>query len=371
MLEAILGEAGERTGCYTSPHLNRYNERIRIAGQPCDDAEIVAAFERIEDVRDDVPLTYFEFGTLAALVVFDARDVTTAILEVGMGGRLDAVNAIEPDGSIITNVGLDHCAWLGDDIESIAAEKAGIMRPGKTAVFSSTEVPAAISLRADAVGADLRLADRDYRFGLDENGTWSWQGTKESLANLPQPRPGATIQVRNAAGVLALLEATGKPEWLDVGVISRALSGLMLEGRMQTVECGRQWLLDVAHNADAARELADYLATVKSERRVTAIFAVLGDKDVAGIVAPLCSLVDRWIAVSSDVGRAAPAADIGRDIANSCGSPCQIARDIADAMGIAEDVTGEDDLILVSGSFYVVGPALNELYSRRTGERET
>jgi len=371
IIEAILGEAGERTGCYTSPHLSRYNERIRIAGRPCGDADIIAAFNRIEEARGDVPLTYFEFGTLAALVVFDQGDVTAAILEVGMGGRLDAVNAIEPDGSIITNVGLDHCAWLGDDIESIAAEKAGIMRSGRTVVFAGTDVPAAISQRAEAVGATLLLADRDYRFGVDESDSWSWQGAKESRGGLPQPRPGATIQVQNAAGVLALLEATGKPAWLDAAVIRSALTGLKLEGRMQIVECGRQWLLDVAHNPDAGNELAGYLAKIKAERRVTAIFAVLGDKNVAGIVAPLCSLVDRWIAVSIEAGRAVPAVDTGRDIANSCGRPCQIACSIAEAMEMAENVTGIDDLILVGGSFYVVGPALDKLYSRRTGERET
>ena len=183
MLRALLAGSGV-IGTYTSPHVMRYNERISVDGCPAVDAAIVAAFERVEAARGEVPLTYFEFGTLAALAVFDAAGVTTAILEVGLGGRLDAVNVVEPDASLITNVSLDHCEWLGDDVESIGYEKAGIMRAGKPVVFASTEMPASVAAHAEKVGAQLVCAGRDYTWTQDAGGRWSWHGRRVELSGL-------------------------------------------------------------------------------------------------------------------------------------------------------------------------------------------
>jgi dihydrofolate synthase/folylpolyglutamate synthase len=185
MLEALLGNAGYRTGCYTSPHVLCYNERIRINRLAAGDAEIIAALKRVQSARQDVPLTYFEFGTLAALVVFADSAADTLILEVGMGGRLDAVNAVEADACLITNIALDHTDWLGHDIEAIAMEKAGIMRPAKPVVFGAAERPDAITEHAATIGADLRVPGEDFGFEINHDAsTWSWRGRQTELAGL-------------------------------------------------------------------------------------------------------------------------------------------------------------------------------------------
>ena len=208
MLEAVLLAAGYRTGCYTSPHLQRYNERIRIQGQEVDDASLCAAFACVDEARGDETLSYFEFGTLAALTLFRREPLDVVLLEVGMGGRLDAVNAVEPTASLITNVSLDHCAWLGDDVESIAFEKAGILRAGKSTVYADENVPVSVLEHAREIGADLVLAGRDYGWNRSAMG-WSWQGRQHTLENLEIPSLNGEFQLGNAAGVLALLEAGG------------------------------------------------------------------------------------------------------------------------------------------------------------------
>jgi dihydrofolate synthase/folylpolyglutamate synthase len=368
ILEAILQAAGESTGCYTSPHLCHYNERIRVAQTPCNDEEIIESFARIEAVRGDLPLTYFEFGTLAALHRFDVRGVSAAILEVGMGGRLDAVNAVEADGGIITNVALDHCAWLGTDVETIAVEKAGIMRAGKPLIFGSADVPASLLSCAEQTDADLRLAGRDFDFSGGGHGKWNFQGRRTELQGLRTPSSGGAIQLQNAAAVLALLEAIGRTDCLETEIVNSAIAGLRLPGRLQLVNANRDWVLDVAHNAAAAQVLAASLEEIRGARRITAIVSVLGDKDIAEFVAHLCPLVDRWIAVGVDASRSRSAHEIAQVVANSCNKACLVGGPLAEAMRRAEETTDADDLILLTGSFYVVGPALDELYSRRTGE---
>lgn len=364
MLEALCLAAGESTGSYTSPHVRRYNERIRVDGVAADDRSIVAAFERVEAVRGDLPLTYFEFGTLAALVVFNERRLDTVILEVGMGGRLDAVNAVEPDAGIITNVSLDHCDWLGEDVETIAAEKAGIMRASKPLVFGATQCPEAITRTAERVGADLRLAGRDFGYDEGDDG-WSWRGAQLELAGLARPALRGTIQLQNGAAVLALLEAMGRQELLTPAFINDAWSVLELPGRMQRVCVGGEWLLDVAHNGASAAVLAAELAREHAEPRMTAIVGMLDDKDVASIVRPLAPLVRRWIAVTANSGRAIPAMELSRRVANVTGLPCLAADDVPAALDVAAERAEPGVPVLVTGSFYVVGPALDELYSRR------
>ena len=355
MLDALLCTIGARVGCYTSPHLLRYNERIRLGGAEATDAQIVAAFELIESVRGDVPLTYFEFGTLAAMAVFAAADVEIAVLEVGMGGRLDAVNAIEPTAGLITNVSLDHCAWLGDDIEAVAREKAGIMRAIKPVVFAAREIPSAITERADAQGSRLIAAGRDYEWSIDGD-RWSWRGANHALHDLARPSVPGDIQVQNAAGVLALLEAAGFDTLLRTDVIDDALGRLQLSGRMQAV--GENWLLDVAHNPAAGDALADTLRTQKTAGSTIIILGMLDDKDVEGVVTPLSDYVDQWIAVTADSSRAIPAEELARRIANTSKCPCLISNSLPDAIEYARDSAGTDGRILVTGSFYVVGEAL-------------
>ncbi len=363
MLEALMRAEGMLTGCYTSPHVLRYNERIRIDGQAASDAQIIAAFVTVEAAREDVPLTYFEFGTLAALVAFAAAGAETLVLEVGMGGRLDAVNAIEPDASLITNISLDHCAWLGNDRESIALEKAGIMRPGKPVVFGSPDVPATITAHADEIGADLWLAGTDfvYKLNATPNNSWSWSGRNVRVETLQRPALAGDFQLQNAAAVLALVEAMGLEDLLQTARINKAFGELKLPGRFQFVDQHRKWLLDVAHNADSARVLAESMANLSVKGSITAIVGMQADKDVQGIIAPLSGLVDRWIAITVEGLRGNPAATLARDIANQCNKSCLIASDLQQAMQCADSRAAEGDLILVTGSFFTVGPALEWL----------
>lgn len=362
MLEAMLRQDGVSTGCYTSPHVTFYNERIRVNGVSASDASIVAALKRVEATRAEVPLTFFEFGTLAALLVFEAAGTDAWILEIGMGGRLDAVNAVEPDASLITNVSLDHCAWLGNDVESIAREKAGIMRTAKPVVFGSVPVPLAIRAHADAIGARLLTAARHFSFSTDGAGqTWSWQGQRQKLSGLRRPALIGDIQLTNAAAVLAVLEALELDHLLTPPAVSRALAGIELQGRFQLIHRRCPWFLDVAHNPAAARVLAAQVGAQQIEGKITAIVGMMADKDVAGVIQPLLEYVDAWVTVTADSPRAASASALAQEIANLSNKPCRIADDIADACKIASSWSQNCDAVLVTGSFYIVGPALEWL----------
>jgi len=350
MMSALLRAAGKRVGTYTSPHMIDYNERIVVQGQSVSDDEIVAAFEKIEAVREDVPLTYFEYGTLAAFVVFAEAALDVWVLEVGMGGRLDATNVLEPTAALITTVSLDHCDWLGKDIETIAVEKAGVMRGGIPVVFGSADVPKAIIDHAASLGADLLLRGRDY-----------------SLDSVPQPGLRGEFQIGNAAAVLALLRAAGLEEAADEALAASVLPEVQLMGRGHSIEHdGVEWLLDVAHNPAAAEVLAATLGSERHPGDTTAIIGILDDKDIDGIVEPLNQHVDRWIAVTAKSHRAVPAGELARQIANVCGRPCLIAESLDEAMESARRDASINDRILVTGSFYLVGPVLERLrlYSR-------
>jgi len=364
MLESLLQQRDIRVGCYTSPHISRYNERIRVDGAEASDEQIVAAFERIEAVRHGAALTYFEYGTLAALVVFADTQVDTAILEVGMGGRLDAVNAVDPDACLITNIALDHCDWLGNDIETIAFEKAGIMRKNKPVVFAAREIPDAIVTHANDVGATLLAAGRDYDWSID-GAQWSWHGETHRLSNLSCPALLGEHQIGNAAGVLALIEAAGPRELLQVEIVNAAMGRLRLDGRMQELRAGARWLLDVAHNPAAATALAEMLGQEKHVGQTVAIVAMLDDKDVAGVVTPLQEQVDHWIAVTADSPRGIAAGELARQVANAVDKACLEAESLDAAIGAAEERAQASDRVLVTGSFYLVGPVLKRIYSRR------
>jgi dihydrofolate synthase/folylpolyglutamate synthase len=348
MADALLRAAGFRVGAYTSPHIIDYNERIAVQGRHADDAEIVAAFEKVEAVRDGVALTYFEYGTLAALVLFAEAALDVWILEVGMGGRLDATNAIDPTGVLITNVSLDHCDWLGPDIETIAVEKAGVMRSGRPAVFGAEDVPQAVVDHAAKIGAQLLLRDRDY-----------------ATDAVPQPGLRGEFQVGNAAAVVALLKAAGLEAAASGQLVAAVLPTVQLTGRGQSIrQDGVEWLLDVAHNPAAAQALAGALAKERRPGATLAIVGMLDDKDIESSVLALDKHVDQWIAVTAASHRAVPAPELARRIANACGRPCLVADSLADAMESARRDASENDRILVTGSFYLVGPVLEQLYSR-------
>jgi dihydrofolate synthase/folylpolyglutamate synthase len=364
MLEALLRGTGRSVGCYTSPHIQAYNERIRIDGVDATDEKIVTAFQRIEAVRGDVPLTYFEYGTLAALAVFADARTELAILEVGMGGRLDAVNAVEPTAGLITNIALDHCDWLGNDVETIAREKAGIMRGGKPIVFGSKDMPAAIASSAATTGATLIAAGRDFDWS-HEGDDWSWRSDRHELSGLARPALPGAHQIPNAAGVLALCEAAGFADVLQADRINKALGGVRLDGRMQRFAWDPRWLIDVAHNPAAAEALAATLKDNPVAGRTIAVVGMLDDKDIDGIVSPLLGIVDEWIAVTADSPRAIPAGELGRRVANLANAACLVADSIGHGVNHARVIAAERDRILVTGSFYLAGPVL-QLYSPRT-----
>lgn len=363
MLSSLLSAGGTIVGTYTSPHVFEYNERICIGDDVASDEQIIAAFERVESARDGIALTYFEFGTLAALAVFDAHNVDTAILEVGMGGRLDAVNAIDPDAALITNVSLDHCEWLGDDIESIAFEKAGIMRPDIPVVFADRVMPATIGQHADEIGAILIVSGRDYDWTIDSDGNWAWRGQRHEFESLALPSLAGNVQIQNAAGVLALVEAIGLDSLLTADVVDAALGGVTLPGRMQLLAGEPEWLFDVAHNPAAATALAETLGTADMAGLV-AIVGMLDDKDVEGVIAPLEGMVDRWIAVTAESPRGIEAAELGRRVANQADKACLIAESLESAVVAAQEYAGSGGRVLVFGSFYVVGPLLERLSAR-------
>ncbi len=362
MTTALLQAADYRVGAYTSPHVSDFNERIVVNGEGATDAVIVDAFERVERARQSLSLTYFEFGTLAAMLIFADADLDVWVLEVGLGGRLDATNAIEPTASLITNVSLDHCDWLGDDVEAIGAEKAGVMRPGVPTVFAATEVPRSVTHHANRCGAELLLAGRDFQYSREKTGTWTWTGRDVTLDCLRPPGLSGEFQVGNASAVLALVEADGLARVLDVALVNRVLPKVALAGRMQSLRAGgTRWLLDVAHNPAAAEKLAESFANDDAHPKVWAIIGLLDDKDIAGIAMPLNAHISHWIAVTADSHRAVQAPELARRISDCCNRPCRVSESLAAAMRYAQRHAGTDDTILITGSFYTVGPALREL----------
>jgi len=367
MTNALLRATGLRTGAYTSPHITDYNERIVVDGVAVSDAGIIAAFERVEAAREGSELTYFEFGTLAAAVVFSDADLDVWILEVGLGGRLDATNAIEPTASLITNVSLDHCDWLGDDVETIAVEKAGVMRSEVPTVFGDVDIPTSIVRRAAECGAKLLRAGQDFKLHIDEGETWSWRGPSRAIEGLRRPGLLGEFQLRNAAAVVMLLESVGLAGKIDAGLINKVLPGITLPGRVQCMKISglgsgtNEWLIDVAHNPAAASALANTLDSLECNGKTIAIVGLLDDKDLAGVIASLAPQIDQWIAMTAASHRAIPAGELARQIANFTGRACLVADSTAIAVELARRTASENDRILTTGSFFTVGPVLDQL----------
>ncbi|HMN45669.1 MAG TPA: bifunctional tetrahydrofolate synthase/dihydrofolate synthase [Povalibacter sp.] len=360
LLNRILGEAGYRVGTFTSPHLLRYNERIMIADREVSDASLIAAFERIDAVRGADTLTYFEFNALAALLVFETAGLDALVLEVGLGGRLDAANAVDADVALITSIDLDHCEWLGPDVESIGREKAGIFRAGQTAIFGSGAMPASIQSVADALGTKLLCHGRDYQ--VRRSGTrWSWQGVHGRLDDLPAPALVGDIQFDNAAAVLTVLEALAERLPVSRDAIERGLRKVQITGRFQRIRRDHEWILDVAHNPAAARVLASQLATPATKGRTIAVCGILGDKDIEGICRTLTSSIDVWIAAGLGSERSIRAADLGERL-RQCGANVFATTDnVSQACATAASLAAAADRIVVFGSFLTVAAALQWL----------
>jgi dihydrofolate synthase/folylpolyglutamate synthase len=359
-LDAMLTTAGYETGLFTSPHLRRYNERIRVHGEEVRDEALLAAFAEIDAARGGVSLTFFEWNTLAALSVFGRAHVDVAVLEVGMGGRLDAVNILDAHVAAVVSVGIDHGEWLGNTVEAIGAEKAGIFRAGRPAIFGSRRMPRSIESEAERIGARLRRIGVDFDYVERADG-WDYVGSGSRRRELPLPRLEGASQLGNAAAALAVLEAA-EPEVLVPDESVRAgLAAARLPGRFQVVAGDPEWILDVAHNADAARSLAASLLTRALAARTIAVCGILADKDIAAIVGALSTLVGRWIAVPLEGPRALDATALARRIESAGGRQVTAAASVASAMAQARSECARGDRVLVFGSFLTVGPALEWL----------
>jgi len=366
-LEAIYTHAGYRVGCYTSPHLLDYNERIRVGRASIDDASLCQAFAKVEAARQSAgeqALTYFEFGTLAAWEVFVASQVEVIILEVGLGGRLDAVNAYDADCAIVTGIALDHTDWLGSTREAIGFEKAGIYRAGKPALCADPEPPQSLLDHAAAIGADLQLIGRDFD-ALESKETWAFQGRqKVCWPDLPQPVLHGVGQLRNAAAVLAAISALREQHPVPLEAIRRGLTDVALPGRFQVLPGQPAIVLDVAHNPQAVAGLAASLASMGRFARTIAVVGMLADKDISGALAALAGKVDVWLLASLDVPRGAPAATLEAAIGEGqLGGKVECFASPGESWAHAAKLAGEDDRILVFGSFYTVAAVMRILSS--------
>jgi dihydrofolate synthase/folylpolyglutamate synthase len=358
MLEGIYLQAGYRVATYTSPHLVRYNERIRINGADATDPAICAAFDRVDRAREGVSLTYFEFGTLAALDIFAAACPDLVILEVGLGGRLDAVNVVDPDIAIITTVGLDHTDWLGESLEQIGLEKAGIMRAGRPVILGEPEMPQSVLDRAAEVGAECLQLGQNFEI-IPQDGGFLWKGGGLQYHSVFRPVLPGEFQLQNLACALTaqacLAGLLPVPQW----ALERAIATSGLRGRIQIIDGEIPLVLDVAHNAQAVAALSETLRDRLPKRRFRAVFGLLADKDLSAILQSIHSMIESWHLLSIDSSRGQAAERLAARLREAgIHRPISCHGDIAEAIGSARSEAGVGEGILVFGSFVVVGAAL-------------
>jgi len=364
-LDAILSAAGYRTGRYTSPHLLRYNERVCVGGEAASDAELIAAFEAVEAARGDVSLTYFEFGTLAAMWHFIRAGVDVGILEVGLGGRLDAVNLWDADVALITSVDLDHQEYLGETREAIGYEKAGIYRAGRPAFCADSSPPARLIAHAGAIGADLRHYDHDFGYERATSG-WHWRGQTTRWRDLPLPALAGPYQLRNAAVALAALEALSSRLPVDAAAVSRGVVGARLPGRFQRLAGVPELIVDVAHNPESGRALASALDEQPTAGRTLAVVGMLADKDAAGVFAALAGRVSAWWTCTPDSPRARDAVSLSDVLrATLPDAETTVAGTPVEALEQARSAAREGDRILVFGSFVTAAAVLDHAASQQ------
>ncbi|MDX5327796.1 MAG: bifunctional tetrahydrofolate synthase/dihydrofolate synthase [Marinobacter sp.] len=349
-LESLLRAAGRTTGAYTSPHLQRYNERVRINGQDISDAALISAFEQVEAARGKVSLTYFEFGTLAAFVALADAGVEDWILEVGLGGRLDAVNVLDADFAVITSIDIDHIGFLGDNREVIGFEKAGVLRPGMTAVCADPEPPASVLQQAAAQKVNLKVTGRDYR--LRPVG----DSVELTIEGLSITLPAGPLPVESVAAAVVLARVLAPT--MTVSLLADTARSVTVPGRFERLRTRPDVIVDVGHNPHAARWLAQRLELQRSgQGKVFGVYAALADKDVEGVMRAVAPVVERWWFAGLDVPRGLKVQTLV-ERARACGiAGCTASESVADAISSALAEAGENDTIVVFGSFYTVAEA--------------
>lgn len=364
MIERILLAAGRRVGLYTSPHLLAYNERVRIGGRAADDELLCEAFARVERARDAQPLTFFEFGTLAAWEAFRLAEADAVVLEVGLGGRLDAVNAFDPDCAIVTGVAIDHAEYLGSTRDAIGYEKAGIFRRGRPAIVGDAAPPDRLVAHARAIGADLRILGRDFGFDADA-AQWRYWGRGGRKGGLAYPALRGAVQLVNASMAIAALDELRDRLPVSMQEIRRGLAEVELPGRFQVLPGRPTVVLDVAHNPQAAATLAANLGGMGYHPMTWAVFGMLRDKDIGGVVQCLGSRIDAWLPTTLPGARGASAAELAEHLARQGASVPATYDSPADAYRGARERAGEDDRILAFGSFLTVADVMRAIAAEK------
>ena len=370
MLEAVALQAGFRVGLYSKPHLVHFEERCRINGEMASAESLLPHFAAVEAARGEITLTWFEFTTLAIMRALAAAPLDLVILEVGMGGRLDAVNALDADCALITCIALDHTEYLGETREAIAFEKAGIMRPGCPVVVSDPEPPAALQARADQLGADLWRLGRDYNFQGDKQ-QWAWRGRQQRFNGLAYPALRGANQLLNAAGVLAVFEALRERLPINAQAVRNGLALVALPGRFQIIPGQPTLVLDVAHNPQAVAALANNLDQMGYFPQTHAVFGAMRDKDLVGLLTHLAPLVDHWYLSDLPLARAASAAELATAVqaaVQAAGPAASARRQITTTLHVspeaalcaAQAAADPADRIIIFGSFYTVGGVLKD-----------
>nr|WP_295085130.1 bifunctional tetrahydrofolate synthase/dihydrofolate synthase [uncultured Roseateles sp.] len=368
MLECIALQAGYRVGLYIKPHLVHFQERCRVGGEPVSAESLLPFFAAVEAARGEMTLSYFEFTTLAIMLRLAAEPLDLVILEVGLGGRLDAVNAIDADCSVITSIDLDHTEYLGPDRESVGREKAGIMRAGRPVVVSDPMPPASLAARAAEIGADLRQLGKDFTYSGDRQ-QWQWTGREKRFSGLAYPALRGVNQLLNASGVLAVFEALYARLPISAQAVRNGLAMVELPGRFQVVAGQPALVLDVAHNPHAVAALAQNLDQMGFFPRTHVVFGAMADKDLGAIFQKIAPLVDAWHFCDLEIPRAAKAAELRQQFetlqqASALKTPPQLSlhthADPLAALAAAAAAADPADRILVFGSFYTVGGVLKQ-----------
>lgn len=360
MLDAIYRAAGYQVGRYTSPHLLKYNERICINGEPVNDQLLCDAFARIDEARAATSITYFEFGTLAALDIFLHQELDVIILEVGLGGRLDAVNIIDADVALITSISIDHVQWLGHDINTIAKEKAGIMREAKPVVSSSLKAQQALADAAIEKGALLYQLDKDFYIKRStEAKSWDWRFEQQQRVTLPLPALFGEHQLNNAAGVLMVIELLTNRLPVSQSAVREGFMSVQLAGRFQVLPGEPVCIFDVAHNVDAVQQLAQQLKQYPCQGKTLAVLGMLSDKDINNALAEISPLIHEWHIAALPTPRSETVENLSQVLKSCSGSaPVSCYSDIKQAFKAAKSLAGKQDRIIIFGSFYTVAEVM-------------
>ncbi len=360
-LESIYHHAGYRVGSYTSPHLVHYNERIRIGMQNVDDETLCEAFNKVDQARGDTSLSYFEFGTLAAMHIFSETELDVALYEVGLGGRLDAVNILDSDIAIVSSIGIDHVQWLGSTRESIGYEKAGVFRSNHIAICGDADPPDSLINYADELGTKLLLINDHYSFQKQQANCWSFNCEEFTWESLPMPSLYGDVQLGNAATALMAVTCMDKKLPVTRDCVDRGLNNISLPGRFQRIHGSCEIILDVAHNLDSAKVLVNNLRALDPVSNTIAVFAVLADKDVCGIIECVGGEFDEWYISQLNSERALDVESLKKQL-DKCCHDCVIHPydSISKAYDAAKNTADETMRIVVFGSFLIVAEVLSQ-----------